>query len=109
MVNRYKASRCHSFMKQNLNIIYLLIFLVLCLPPAAKSDWINLTGAENTPNIVEIHINDDHVKIELEIFVNDVVTFDRLIPEDFFKGTNKETIPCRAYATVFQRRLSNNS
>ncbi|NIU11300.1 MAG: hypothetical protein GWN81_21200, partial [Phycisphaerae bacterium] len=52
------------------------------------ADWINLSGAQNAPNIAEIHINEDHVKIELEIFVNDIKTFDRLIPDEFFAGTN---------------------
>jgi len=68
-------------------IISLLIaYCVLCTP--AKADWINLSGAESAPNIAEIYINQDHVRIELEIFVNDMVTFERLIPDDFFKGTN---------------------
>jgi hypothetical protein len=53
----------------------------------ATADWLNLSGAQNAPNIAEIHINDDHVKIELEIFVKNLVTFDRLIPDDFFTGT----------------------
>ena len=61
-------------------------FYWLACPPA-NADWINLSGAQNAPNIAEIHINDDHVKIELEIFVNDLVTFDRLIPDEFFAGT----------------------
>lgn len=52
------------------------------------ADWINLSGAENAPNIAEIQINDDHVKIELEIFVRDMVAFDRLIPDDFFQGSD---------------------
>ena len=55
--------------------------------PSANADWINLSGAQNAPNIAEIHINDDHVKIELEIFVNDLLAFDRLIPDEFFSGT----------------------
>jgi hypothetical protein len=54
----------------------------------ASADWINFSGAENAPNIIEIYINDDHVRVELEIFVNDMVTFDRLIPDAFFKGTD---------------------
>jgi len=54
---------------------------------------INLSGAENSPNIAEIHIHDDHVKIELEIFVDDMVTFDRLIPDAFFKGTSIKRPP----------------
>jgi hypothetical protein len=55
--------------------------------PPANADWINLSGAQNAPNIAEININEDHIKIELEIFVNDLVTFDRLIPDEFFAGT----------------------
>ena len=67
-------------------IISLLVsFFILRTP--AKADWINLSGAESAPNIAEIYINDDQVKIELEIFVNDVVTFERLIPDSFFKGS----------------------
>lgn len=60
-------------------------FWMVCHP--AKADWINLSGAQNAPNIAEIHIDDDHVRIELEIFVNDLVTFDRLMPDEFFVGT----------------------
>jgi len=68
-------------------IIAFLIFLCCFVPTSANADWINLSGAENAPNIAEIHILDDHVKIELEIFVDDMLTFDRLIPDAFFKDT----------------------
>ena len=61
------------------------LFWMVC--PPANADWINLSGAQNAPNIAEIHINDDYVKVELEIFVKDLVTFDRLIPDEFFAGT----------------------
>ncbi len=67
-------------------IISIVSFLFIVRTPA-NADWINLSGAQNAPNIAEIYINDDHVKIELEIFVNDLVTFDRLIPDEFFAGT----------------------
>jgi len=73
--------------KTSFFIIAFLIFLCCIVPTAANADWINLSGAENAPNIAEIHIHDDHVKIELEIFVDDMLTFDRLIPDAFFKGT----------------------
>ena len=59
----------------------------------ANADWINLSGAQNAPNIAEIFINDDHIKIELEIFVNDLVAFDRLIPDEFFAGTKIKRPP----------------
>jgi hypothetical protein len=74
-------------------IIAFLIFLCCIVPTAANADWINLSGAENAPNIAEIHIHDDHVKIELEIFVDDMVTFDRLIPDTFFKGSDIKRPP----------------
>jgi hypothetical protein len=68
-------------------IITFIIFLCCIVRTSANADWINLSGADSAPNIAEIYIHDDHVKIELEIFVNDMVTFDRLLPDAFFKGT----------------------
>ena len=70
---------------------FLIISALLCcciVRNPAYADWISLSGAENAPNIAEIHINDDHVKVDLEIFVNDMVTFDQLIPDEFFKGSD---------------------
>ena len=72
-------------------IAVIIFFCMVCIP--ANADWINLSGAENAPNIAEIHIQDDHVKIELEIFVDDMLTFDRLIPDAFFKGTTIKRPP----------------
>jgi len=74
-------------------IITFFIFLCCIVRTSANADWINLSGAENAPNIAEIHILDDHVKIELEIFVDDMLTFDRLIPDAFFKGTTIKRPP----------------
>ena len=48
------------------------------------ADWINLTGAENARNIAEIYIDKDHVKIQLEVFIEDLIIFDEIIPESFF-------------------------
>ena len=71
----------NSSMKKAYLIISLLIVCSV-VRDSGEGDWINLSGAESAPNIAEIYINDDHVKIELEIFVNDMVTFERLIPDD---------------------------
>jgi hypothetical protein len=73
-------------------IISIVSFLFIVRTPA-NADWINLSGAQNAPNIAEIYINEDHVKIELEIFVNDMVTFDRLIPDAFFEGSDIKRPP----------------
>ena len=75
---------------------FLIISALLCcciVRNPAYADWISLSGAENAPNIAEIHINDDHVKVDLEIFVNDMVTFDQLIPDEFFKGSDIKRPP----------------
>jgi len=73
-------------------IISIVCFFYIVRTPA-NADWINLSGAQNAPNIAEIHINEDHVRIDLEIFVKDLVIFDRLIPDDFFTGTGIERLP----------------
>jgi hypothetical protein len=74
-------------MKYLKKISLLLIAFTLMTMSSAEADWINISGAQNAPNIAEIFINDDHVRIELEIFINDLVTFDRLLPDEFFAGT----------------------
>lgn len=60
-------------------------FCILC--PVGNADWISFSGAENAPNIADIRIQEDYVKIELEVFVNNMVAFDRLIPDQFFEET----------------------
>ena len=73
-------------------ILFLLFSLTVLLPvDSAKADWINLTGAENARNIAEIYIEKDHVRIQLEVFIEDLIIFDELIPESFFP----EPIPGR--------------
>jgi hypothetical protein len=75
-------------------IISLLFFLfIFILSSPAEADWINFSGAENAPNIAEIYINDDHVKVVLEIFINDIITFERLLPDDFFEEKNIKRPP----------------
>jgi len=66
------------------------IFILFCIcifQTPVQADWINLSGAQNAANIAVIHINDDHVRIELEIFVGDLETFERLLPDEFFSGS----------------------
>jgi hypothetical protein len=84
-------------------ILLLLITFTLMVTSSAEADWINLSGAQNAPNIAEIYINDDHVKIELEIFVKDLVTFDRLIPDEFFAGTRIKRVSLEERMQQFSR------
>ena len=66
------------------SLLTLVIILLTVVTSPAHADWINLTGAENSRNIAEIHIEKDHVKVKLEIFVGDILVFDELIPDSFF-------------------------
>ena len=44
----------------------------------------NLTGAETAPNIAEIYVFEDHVKVKLEVYVGDLEKFEELIPDEWF-------------------------
>lgn len=65
-----------------------VLAMVLCLGSAAQraqADWINLSGAETSPNIAEITVLDDRVRIALEIYVEDIDKILELVPEDWLK------------------------
>jgi hypothetical protein len=49
----------------------------------ANADWLNLTGAETAPNIAEIYVLDDRVKLVLEVYVSDLDVFSDLVPDDW--------------------------
>jgi len=52
---------------------------------AAKTDWLNFTGAETAPNIAEIYVLDDGVNLVLENYVGDLAFFSDLVPDDWLK------------------------
>lgn len=59
-------------------------FILIAWPTSSSADWINLSGAENARNIAEIKIEKDQVRIQLEIFVEDLMFFEELVPDSFF-------------------------
>ena len=65
-------------------MFFCLFTILVLLPSASHADWINLSGAENARNIAEIHVETDRVRIQLEVFVDDLMIFEELIPEGFF-------------------------
>jgi hypothetical protein len=68
-------------------IVRITCALVLLLAAStARADWINFSGAENAPNIAEIHIERDRVRIDLEVAVADLEVFEELIPDDMFRA-----------------------
>ena len=68
--------------KQLTSMVMFLVAFALSPSPAA-ADWVNLSGAENASNISEIYIHTDHIRIELEVCVNDLTLFKELIPDSF--------------------------
>ncbi len=60
-----------------------LLILATSTIPAARADWMNLTGAETAPNIAEITVLDDRVHVALEVYVGDLATFEALLPNDW--------------------------
>jgi hypothetical protein len=71
-------------MHSRFSFISSLLFVSLCLPSISCADWINLSGAENSRNIAEIFIEEDRVRIQLEVFVDDLMVYEELVPEGFF-------------------------
>ncbi len=67
------------------NIILSLLFLAVTIAPVARADWMNLTGAETAPNIAEIMVLDDRVRIALEVYIGNLDTFETLLPDDWLK------------------------
>jgi len=49
------------------------------------ADFMAFNGSEMAPNIAEIRIAEDGVRIQLEVFVGDLKTFDALVPDNWLK------------------------
>ena len=64
---------------------FTLFIILISVSVSAQADWINLTGAETSPNIAEIYVLDDHVKVKLEVYVGDLSSFEELIPDDWIE------------------------
>ena len=59
-----------------------LFLSILCFTTNLYADWINFSGAENSHNIAEIYIEEGGVRMQLEVYVGDLETFEPLIPDD---------------------------
>ena len=67
-------------------LVSIALILMLSLSPMdTRADFINLTGAETSPNIAEIYVLDDRVKLVLEVYVGNLEIFEELIPDDWVK------------------------
>jgi hypothetical protein len=48
----------------------------------SRADWITLNGSQLAPNIAEIFVLDDHVRVQLEVYVGDLEKFVELVPDE---------------------------
>ncbi|MGI9350172.1 MAG: hypothetical protein ACR2O3_01305 [Rhizobiaceae bacterium] len=80
-------------LKQNCTLTVTLFLMSFAIE--ANADWINLSGAENSPNIAEITVLDDRVNIKFEIFIGNLKTFEDLIPDKLFKDAGAARPPIR--------------
>ncbi len=63
--------------------------LVILFASPVKADWVNRTGAESAPNIAEIYIFEDHVRVKLEVYIEDLRTFEELVPDAMLRNPDK--------------------
>ena len=71
----------------------LILLLSLSYGPLVRADWINLTGAQSAPNIAEIYVEDDRIRLVLEIYVKDLDKFVDLLPEEWIRKTGVDPPP----------------
>ena len=68
-----------------------LVLVALAAP--VHADWVSYSGAENARNIAEIHVEDDGVRVQLEVFPADLLVFERLVPDAMLEGLDVERPP----------------
>ena len=75
--------------------IWLIFMTVAMVASPAMGDWINLTGAQSARNIAEIYVEDDQVRLVLEVYVNDLDKFADLLPDEWLQQAGKNPLPLR--------------
>ncbi|MDJ0859807.1 MAG: hypothetical protein QNI90_19115 [Dinoroseobacter sp.] len=69
--------------------LLLVVFTFVSVPSISRADLVNLGGAEVAPNIAEFHINDDGVRVVLEVFIGDLPRFLDLVPADWIPESRR--------------------
>jgi hypothetical protein len=76
--------------RQLVQVLVIILLAAVGAPSRVQADWMNLTGAETAPNIAEITIEDDRVRLVLEVYIGDLETFHDLIPDDLLSDAESE-------------------
>jgi hypothetical protein len=64
------------------------LVLMAAAPAPSWADWINLTGSETAPNIAEIYVLDDRVRVKLEVYIGDLDKFADLVPDSWLRDAS---------------------
>ena len=87
------------------SLLALLLAAVILTASPLRADWINLSGAETSPNIMEVYVEENRVRLVLEVYVGDLEVFEDLVPDSFLKRKN----PSRASPAERIHRFSSQS
>ena len=78
--------------------------VILLLPLLAWSDAIVVSQAMYANTIAEYYVEDDHVRLELEIGADDVDVFRNLMPDGFYERLGYTARPLKERAEEFFTR-----
>jgi hypothetical protein len=74
------------------SIAVALMFALLAASPS-RADWINLSGAETSRNIVEVYVEEDRVRLVLEAYIGDLEVFKNLVPDSLLRTKDPKRPP----------------
>ena len=72
-----------SIIRRHVAALLLLFFLFGIFP--SQADWINLSGAETSRNIVEVYVEENRVRLVLEAYIGDLELFKDLVPDSLLR------------------------
>ena len=82
-------------MKSRIKFYLVIAVFVLTSPSPASADWINFSGAQSAANIAEIYVENDHIRLVLEIYIGDLEKFIDLIPDNLLNQTEVKPPPLK--------------
>jgi hypothetical protein len=92
-----------SFRKFISAVICLTVLLLFSSFRNATADWVNFSGAQSAANIAEIYVEEDHVRLVLEIYINDLAQFIDILPDDFLKQADVSIPPLSERMNQFSK------
>ena len=69
---------------------WFLLVLILVYAQFSQADLITLNGSQLAPNIAEIFVLDEHVRVELEVYVGDLEKFTELVPDELLRDPSDQ-------------------